>query len=262
MGVEVLNRGEAHPARPDALDLDDAGNSHRGLVAAAAIASDGIVAGPVRDRPLNDFDEPGQGVALRLSNGAAELGTEQPSRLNRIEPESPHQLLRRISVGMGGNQIRRPQPGADREIGAVDPPSPQSSRAAAAGGTLRSEQVAGDFPSLVAAVHRPAKHFWPARRYQVCAARLLVGELMLELDERAGKSAMTGALTVWVMFGSARPKSFCYHVSQRRKQGGKPLTRFPSAGGTAISPTSRFPSLASLVNRKSHGKVIWEQEGR
>lgn len=84
-----------------------------------AAASGGIVAGPVRDRPRIDFDDPGQGVALRLSHGAAELGTEQPGRLNRIEPELRHQLLRRISVGMGGNQIRRAQPGADRELGAV-----------------------------------------------------------------------------------------------------------------------------------------------
>ena len=160
-----------------AEDLHGAGDQQLAIVAAALAAGGRVLRGAVTDRALVDLDQARQGVALGRHHGPAQLGAEQPGRLIRAEPELLLQLQGRDAVGMGGHQIGRPEPGGERQLGAVQDGAGLDRGLAPATPALIGPRLGPQRPGLGVATGGPGLYLYSPERVS-----------MLEVARRAGLS--------------------------------------------------------------------------
>ena len=101
------------------------------------------------------------------------------------QPKLPLKLHRRHALRLAGNQIRRPEPYAERRVAALHHGANQKAGLAAAGPTRQDAGPRGDAERLrdKAAV-RASEAAIPARLFKISSARIVVREKPLELRER------------------------------------------------------------------------------
>jgi hypothetical protein len=167
-GRVISDLAEAHAAgaKPAVFGLDGADDQHFALMAAPATAGDRIVFTAAGDFGFIDLDEAGQGAAARREHAAAQLGAEEPRRLVGAEGELALQLQSRDAVRVGGHQIRRPEPGGQRQLGVMHDGSGGDRGLAAAAGALIGPGLGFQPPSFTTAASRADKPVGPARRGQ------------------------------------------------------------------------------------------------
>ena len=188
-GGIIGNLAEANTAGAEAAvrNLDSADEQDFALMAAPAAAGDRIVLAAADDLGFIDLDEAGERAAARRQHAAAQLGTNQPSRLVGTEGELALQLQRRDPVGVGGHQIRRPEPRRQRQLGVMQDGSSSDRGLPAAFGAFIRPSFGFQLPGLAAAAPRTDKPVRPTRRKKVLGASGLVAEALLKLDQGAGK---------------------------------------------------------------------------
>src|SRR5712671_6787496 len=190
--ISDLAEADAAGAKPAVLDLDGADDQHFALMAAPATARDRIVFAAARDLGFINLDETGQGAAARGEHAAAQLGANQPRRLVGAESELTLQLQSRDAIGVGGHQISGPEPGGQRQLGAVHDGSGSDRGLPTAAGALIGPGLGFQPPSLTTAAARAYKPVRPARRDKVFSAGGFIAEALLELDQGAGKVGHRG----------------------------------------------------------------------
>src|SRR5512134_2667296 len=107
----------------------------------------------------------------------------------------PSVSLSFLPLTMGGNQPGRPEPHAERQVGAVHDRAGGDRRLLAAAFAAEGEgRAARQTPRLPPAATRAGEALRPARARQMLAARGVVGKASLELMKRAGISGHERAL--------------------------------------------------------------------
>ena len=101
------------------MHLDAGGRQHLALVAAPVPAGGPIVLATQGDRCLVDLHQAVERGASRGDHRPAQLGSEQPGRLVRSQSQLRLQLQGGDAVGVGGHQIRRPEPDGERQLRGV-----------------------------------------------------------------------------------------------------------------------------------------------
>ena len=189
-GGEVVDGGQPDAPRDGkrtrAEDLHGAGDQQLAIVAAALAAGGRVLRSAVTDRALVDLDQARQGGALGRHHGPAQLGAEQPGRLIRAEPEQLLQLQGRDAVGMGGHQIGRPEPGGERQLGAVQDGAGLDRGLAPATPALIGPRLGPQRPGLGVATGRAGKAVGPAQSGEVVGAGRVIGKTPLKVHEGAG----------------------------------------------------------------------------
>ena len=186
-GGEVGDRRQPHPTGPVVVHFDGASDQHLAIGAAPLPAGRRIGLGAMRDHGFVDFDQARQRRAVGRDHGPAQLGAQQPGRLVRAETQLLLQLQGGDTIGVGGHQIRRPEPDGQWQLRAMHHRAGGDRGLLAATGTLPGEGLARQRPALAVATVRAAEPVGPARVSQICRTRALIREAVLKLDERARK---------------------------------------------------------------------------
>src|SRR3954452_22648891 len=116
-GRAVADHREPDPARPLAFDLDRAGDEQ--LAAVRPAGAGRLALGAKGERGLVDLHQAGERLPLGVDHRPAQLARQQPGRLVAAQPELLPQLPGRDAVGVGRHQPRGQEPGAQRQVAAV-----------------------------------------------------------------------------------------------------------------------------------------------
>src|SRR5512147_1254697 len=213
-GRSILDRAEPHPARSAVVHLDAGGHQHLALVAAPVPAGGRFVLATPGDRCLVDLHQAGQQGTSRGDHRPAQLGGEQPSRLVRSQSQLSLQLQGGDAVGVGGHQIRRPEPDGELELRGVHHRAGGHRGLPPAGGALPGEGLARQLPALALPAGRTAEAVRPAHPRQILSTRPLIREAALKLDERTGKVGHGGRSHSGVrhLFYAVRPQLSLHFV--------------------------------------------------
>src|SRR4051794_7605234 len=181
----VVDHREPDPARPLALDLDRARDQELAVVRSAGPGR--LVPGAKGQAGLVHLDQAGQGLPVRVDHCPAQLAEQQPGRLAGAEPELEPQLPGRHPVLVRRHRPGGQEPGAQRQVAAVQRRAGGDRDLTLAGRALERQPLAGQLPGLIMAASRAAEPARPALLEQPAGAGGLVGKPGLELRQRSGQ---------------------------------------------------------------------------
>ncbi len=184
-GGEVVDAGESDTARPAASDFDGAGDEQLAVVAASVSASDGVVFRSMIDRGLIDFHQVGQGVALGIGHGAAELGGQQPGAFIGAEAELPPKLKCRDTVRVGGYQVGGPEPYGQRDLATVHDGSGPDRCLTTTMAAFVCPRLGLEAPGVVMVAGGTTEPVGPADCGEIGGTGVVVWETVLKGDQRA-----------------------------------------------------------------------------
>ncbi len=171
---------QAQPPRSMPANLDHSTDERLLAVLAAAFETFLVAAEP----ELVDLDLALQELALGSDHRPAQLLQDQPRRLVAREPELALELLGGDPRVMGGDQISRPKPGAQRRARSMHH-RPGRHRGLQGAGRALPQVPPLEHPGAAPAAARAAEPHWPAGGRKVGEARGVSREAVLELQNRA-----------------------------------------------------------------------------
>ena len=176
-----------------------------------------IVLAPQGDRRLVELHQAIERCTSRGDHRPAQLGAEQPGRLVRSQPQLRLQLQGGDAVGVGGHQVRRPEPDGERQLRAVHHRAGGHRGLPGAGGALPGERLGRELPALRVPARRAAEPVRPAQLCKIRGTRRLVRKATLKLDERARKvgHGRGPPMTMFVICSTPSDRRR-HHISCRR----------------------------------------------
>src|SRR5512144_2130972 len=148
-------------------------------------------------------------TSTKPASGARPGATiEQPGRFVRSQSQLRLQLQGGDAVGVGGHQVRRPEPDGERQLRGVHHRAGGHRGLPAARGALPGERLGRELPALAVPARWAAEPVRPAHPRQIRGTRPLIREAALKLDERTGKVGHGGRSTkdVRYSFYATRPQ--------------------------------------------------------